>query len=681
MTSKISLFNKGIYKSTLRRYLWGSVLYFIILFMVTSMVILFDVDKDNTWRYMEQSGLALILDDMFLFIPQFIAYFVPTVVALLIFRFVHSKKTSVFVHSLPVSRTANYISSVLAGFTLMAAPVILNGIILIVLSLSGYGMFFDVSSCFVWMGINLLTLFLMFSASCFVAMLTGNSFAMVGLNALVHCIILILTAAFASLASCFVYGYYDTDQLLGSVMEWNFVAYLAELANNISSANKTDFETGKFVIMMVCAAVLYVFGWLLYKKRRMETVEDVAAFKCLNPIYKYLLTFTVALGAFALLCFYMAKNPALPIIVTLVASVVVYFAAEMILKKTFKVWNSYKGYGIFAVVFAAVVCVFAFTDFFGYETRIPQNENVEKVAIYQYYYQDEEPYISDANIIDYAIDVQEDLTQKENIYIVQKQPYDYDTALHIKYKLKNGKTISRRYPVSEAKAVDVMENLYKSKNYKMKHSEVFSNEVGEIYQIILADNVYIRDKAKIEELYSALQKDILALDFTQISGGMAWNMSFATEYIRADEMELDKDHRGMYTFYNNINANYKNTLKWIKENGYWSETFNRGNIDLCILDKEQWTKYTKSEEVMTSTYGKDVVSEELYNFSDIEGVERISDSEKKKIVADFVTSHGVRYTPDDEYEYYVCYINNNGYLDAAAAFYEDGKELIRLLNE
>ena len=106
MTSKISLFNKGIYKSTVRRYLWGSVLYFIILFMVTSMVILFDVDKDNTWRYMEQSGSALILDDMFLFLPQFIAHFVPTVVALLIFRFVHSKKTSVFVHSLPAETEA-----------------------------------------------------------------------------------------------------------------------------------------------------------------------------------------------------------------------------------------------------------------------------------------------------------------------------------------------------------------------------------------------------------------------------------------------------------------------------------------------------------------------------------------------------------------------------------------------
>ena len=32
MTLKTSLFNKGIYKSTLRRYAWGSILYFILLF-------------------------------------------------------------------------------------------------------------------------------------------------------------------------------------------------------------------------------------------------------------------------------------------------------------------------------------------------------------------------------------------------------------------------------------------------------------------------------------------------------------------------------------------------------------------------------------------------------------------------------------------------------------------------
>ena len=47
MISRASLFNKGIYKSTLRRYLWGSILYFILLFMITGMSILLNYSHDN----------------------------------------------------------------------------------------------------------------------------------------------------------------------------------------------------------------------------------------------------------------------------------------------------------------------------------------------------------------------------------------------------------------------------------------------------------------------------------------------------------------------------------------------------------------------------------------------------------------------------------------------------------
>ncbi|MBQ3573980.1 MAG: hypothetical protein IJA16_05220, partial [Clostridia bacterium] len=152
MTSKTSLFNKGIFKSTIRRYLWGSVLYGILLFMMTSLTVLLAVDKSNLGYSMAKRGVALILDGHYLILPVITALFVPTVVALLVYRFVHSKKTSIFVHSLPVSRTANYISTLMAAFTLMAAPIILNGIILMILSLSGYGPFFDINSCLVWTG-------------------------------------------------------------------------------------------------------------------------------------------------------------------------------------------------------------------------------------------------------------------------------------------------------------------------------------------------------------------------------------------------------------------------------------------------------------------------------------------------------------------------------------------------
>ncbi|MBQ8003983.1 MAG: hypothetical protein IJ299_02715, partial [Oscillospiraceae bacterium] len=126
MTLQTSLFNKGIYKSTLRRYAWGSVFYAILLFMITSLVIFFDVDPERYYRTMEEHG-ALILGDSYLYVPLVIGFFVPTVVALLVYRYVHAKKNSVFLHSLPVTRNANYVSTVLAAITLMMAPIILNG--------------------------------------------------------------------------------------------------------------------------------------------------------------------------------------------------------------------------------------------------------------------------------------------------------------------------------------------------------------------------------------------------------------------------------------------------------------------------------------------------------------------------------------------------------------------------
>ena len=72
--------------------------------------------------------------------------------------------------------------------------------------------------------------------------------------------------------------------------------------------------------------------------------------------------------------------------------------------------------------------------------------------------------------------------------------------------------------------------------------------------------------------------------------------------------------------------------------------------------------------------------EKMHNFEDMTGVERISDSARKKIVADFVTSHGMHYVPEKGYKYYVCLITNEGYLEVKAALYEDGEDLINLLN-
>ncbi|MEE1042628.1 MAG: hypothetical protein UH854_01555, partial [Clostridia bacterium] len=74
MTLKTSLFNKGIYKSTVRRYLWGGVLYFIILFLSTVLPILLTVETDDVYRYMDANKFSLLYNNgTYLFLPITIA--------------------------------------------------------------------------------------------------------------------------------------------------------------------------------------------------------------------------------------------------------------------------------------------------------------------------------------------------------------------------------------------------------------------------------------------------------------------------------------------------------------------------------------------------------------------------------------------------------------------------------
>ncbi len=680
MISKTSLFNKGIFRSTFRRYIWGSVLYFILLFMTTGLMILLGVDKNNVWRYMSNNRTALILEDIYIIFPILIGMFASTVVALLTFRFVHSKKTSVFVHSLPVSRNANYVSSCLAGLSLMGAPIVINGLILMVISWSGYGGLFDTTSCFVWMGMNLLTVFMMFSVATMSAMITGNSFAMVGLNGLLHCFALIITGSFSILAECFVYGYNNNNELLNAVLDWNFINYIFGTQSTLQRVN-FEFDFVKLALMVGYSLVLYVIGWVLYKKRRMETAEDVAAFRCLNPIYKYFVTFIASLGTFGIFNSYASKEPLLLTFIIVIVSLVIYFGAEMILKKTLKVWHSYKGYLAFGVAFSAMVCVFALTTFFGYETRIPEEDRVKSVEIYEFYYQDDEPYLSDDVIIDYARDVHKKLIQEDRIHIVNKFEAARQTGIHIKYELENGKTISRRYPVSEKEACEIMEELYKSKNYKLKNADLFGSNIDEIYSIGLNyGDVRITEKSKIDELYACIKRDVLDLDYSQMYNHESWGINLNLEYADKRDKDNGQGGRSINNINREINANYKNTLNWLKENGYWWSVINVENNDMCILTPEQLyveEKYVEDIRIQDAESYK----RRINNFEEISGAEKITNSETKLQIADFITSRGIRFVPEKEYSHYVCMINSNGYTEVIGAIYEEDADALLQIAE
>ena len=115
MILQTSFFNMGIYKSAVKRYIWGSVLYFIILFISTGLNLLTSVnlgriDTLTEHQIKSYSNLPLVLRSGYLAFPVIMAIFVPTITALLIFKYVHSKKSAIFTHSIPVTKKANYFS-------------------------------------------------------------------------------------------------------------------------------------------------------------------------------------------------------------------------------------------------------------------------------------------------------------------------------------------------------------------------------------------------------------------------------------------------------------------------------------------------------------------------------------------------------------------------------------------
>ena len=192
MILKESLFNKGVFNTVLRRFRLGSLLYFIILFLCVPTMFLTRSPQVLESLYFGRFNSAFTFQKSVLFeadmmiLPTLVSMIVPTIAALLIFNYIHSPRHAIFTHSMPVSRKANYFSSLCGGFTLMALPIVINAIILIIISLSGYGKIIGILPALVWMLMFLAVIFIMFSISTLASFLAGNPFSAAAINLIIH---------------------------------------------------------------------------------------------------------------------------------------------------------------------------------------------------------------------------------------------------------------------------------------------------------------------------------------------------------------------------------------------------------------------------------------------------------------------------------------------------------------
>ena len=559
MTTKTSFFNKGIYKSAVKRNIWGSILYFILLSLFTTLpIILIYNPAEVKLLVRPYREFSILLSSDSMVYSLLLSMAVPTVTGLLVFRYMHSKKAAIFTNSLPVSREANFISSALAGYTLMALPVILNGFLLMLLSVCGYSAYFSVVECIMWVGINLFSLFIMFSCTCFASSLTGNSFAMVVLNVLVHTVLVIVASCVVFVAETFLYGLSFENSIVNVFADNTFPSVVVGMFEN--GALAVDDVVRCIVIPLVAAIVLYGISLMIFRIRRSETAGDVAGFKILNPVFKYLVTLIVALVTTVMISYDVNENPAIWIIVV-ITGVVAYFGTEMLLKKSFSVWKSYKGFLIATAVYVLFVVVISQTSFFGYETYIPDMKDVKKISVSDGYYiygENEIPYFEDEKIIELGMEIHKELIEKRDNH---RNSYDYP-IIYIEYELENGEHFSRAYSVPYDEYDKIYEKMYTSIKYK-KANEIILNDSADVLLVgFYNQGLEITDKAHCQEIFECLRKDVEKRSYSDLWEEDGMLEIDVTLLIPEDGRYVD------HVYSINLSPEYKNTYACLKKLGY-----------------------------------------------------------------------------------------------------------------
>jgi ABC-2 type transport system permease protein len=199
---------------------------------------------------------------------------------------------------------------------------------------------------------------------------------------------------------------------------------------------------------------------LLLKHRRMETAGDVVAVRPLRPVFKYCLTVgcAVVLGIVLYEIIYdRSLNSVAAYYICAFAAVgafIGYFAGEMLLEKTLRVFSgaNFKKWGLVTALFVALVLAMDF-DLFGFERRVPELSESDNV----YMTAGETPQLNDPEELEFVRNLHASIISHK----AENEDADYDgyrVSVRLDYELKDGSHLQRLYSVNPT-ATDDARNL------------------------------------------------------------------------------------------------------------------------------------------------------------------------------------------------------------------------------
>ncbi len=542
MKSGTSYFNATLFKKNLTRYWPIWVLYALIWLYALPMRCIVVVSRNQAWMgetpIKQVQTFANQIPDMLEGFGVFMAATFGVLAAMAVFSYLYNNRAAGMIHSLPVRREGLFLTSYLSGLVFLLAP---NALVwLLTLGAeglcSGYVNLYTIS---LWLAAQSGMCIFFYSFAVFCAMFTGNLLALPAFYGILNFLAFVLMFLFDVMFEPFLYGYAGMTNTAEEIVWW--LTPSVRLCENVRWRNNGlgyHLEgISELVIYTVAGLVLASLALLVYRKRHIESAGDVVAVAVVRPIFKYgvALCSGLCLG-YWLYAIFGVSTPFGLMGSLLLWTAIGYFAAEMLLKKSFRVFKAWRGCAVLlAVVVVGLTCLRM--DAFGFVTRIPNPNKVVSVTVDgmgSYPYDEGRSFeftTEDTALIEKTIALHRGFVDQHRTPSGGEPLSHADyIRLNVEYKLTNGTVLRRRYGFSvwpgsklEQPARDFYCDPEVAKlSYGMEEidpTRLVNVEVGSLWNTTSKKNEYysLTEHIPVKEHQAALLAiyDAVKLDFEQ----------------------------------------------------------------------------------------------------------------------------------------------------------------------
>lgn len=552
------------------------------------------------------------------------------------FFYLHSRKKLDLYHSIPVRRETLFAVNYVNGILIFIVPYIVNlAICLIVFQLKGCLFEEVLKRGLIALATDLLFYCLIYTVTIIAVILTGN----IIISCLGAAVFMLYGPLLLALKEMYYQGFFKTYYTPESISDKYYLlsplfAYYGVMMKRSNEEKYTYLILGATVIFVICL-VLAVF---LYKKRPSEAAGNAMAFGITKPIIKFLLVVPMSLAGGIVLRSIAASDYDGWFFFGLLFVLVIGYAIIQVIYN-FDIRCAFKQKKQLLACFIitiAIAGIFRF-DLLRVDSYLPDRDDVKYMSVYisgideqlmacekskwgMNYINEERYQLHNMTMTDCsaAYDLAK-LGISSSKGADQKTYNAYDEGSYnytVKYKLKNNKTVYRRYKLMADESKELLKTVFENEEFRKAHYPLNKIDVEDINEISVSyaldvlnymangktygnGNITISNKTngkEIRELIDTYRKELNKLTFEEASGTCPIAM-----------LSLSNDDYTLDSYY--VYPSFTNTIAMLNRFGFDTNK----TIDVADIRSISINNYTgKGETVNMPTYtDKESITEML----------------------------------------------------------------------